>query len=533
MGDGASTTAYVNGRFLTPAALAGEERPAATLLESGGRILALFPGDEAPPSADREIDLEGRLAIPGPVDAHCHLVSYGMMHRREADLRGCRSVSELISRLRAHARALGLQPGAGAWLLGRGFEQDLLTEGRWPSQSELDQAGPGLPVRITRVCGHAIVANRTACCLAGLDAAHQEAGFPAGVVTEGRMAAVHAAVPGPSPGEWLEAARWACREAALRGFTGVHCLMAHREEVAALVELRRRETPGVRVRMQMPFAMLESLRESGMCTGFGDDWLRIGAIKLFSDGSLGARTAALEEPYTDDPASVGELIYPPEELKRRVAEVHAAGFQVCVHAIGDRALRTTLDAIERAADSGPWRQIPRVEHASLVTPALIRRMRDLGVGAAVQPQFARSDYWAPERLGTERARGCYAFRALYEAGVPLAGSTDCPVEVLDALAAIDQLVHRPGWSPDQGLPLPDALRVFSEGGHRLAGASPGAGTLQPGEAADFLVLDGPQRPFEEENMEEKTVFLTVISGALAGPGARALVGAWGPLYNSP
>jgi predicted amidohydrolase YtcJ len=237
-------------------------------------------------------------------------------------------------------------------------------------------------------------------------------------------------------------------------------------------------------------------------------------VKLFSDGSLGARTAALLEPYTDAPSASGELIHAPDELARRVTEVYRAGFQVCIHAIGDSALSVTLDAMEAASRAvGPSVAPPRVEHASLVNPWLVARMRALGVGAAIQPQFAHSDTWVPERLGAQRAHGCYAFRTLWEAGVLLAGSTDCPVEPLNAMAAIGALVARPAWSPNEGLPLDAALRIFSEGSYALQGRT--GGRLAVGERADFVTLEADPRAVAPEEIQHLGVRMAVVDGEIA------------------
>ncbi|MGV3720893.1 MAG: amidohydrolase, partial [Actinomycetota bacterium] len=425
---------FTNGRFLTLNA----ERPDPTHLAAvGGRIVSL---DSTPrPNSRDSIDLGGRVVIPGPVDAHCHLVSYGMLEVREADLRGAASVAEIIARLREHARNQGIQPGSGRWLLGRGFDQERLPERAWPTRADLDAVDAATPIRITRVCGHALAANGAALHLAGLDPNTQLAGFPKGVLTETAMAPLNAAIPPPTPGEWVQAAAWACHAAARAGFVGVHSLMAHAHEVRALAALRAADRLPIRVRMQLPYSMLECAVATGLRTGFGDELLNFGAVKLFSDGSLGARTAALRAPYSDDPATAGELIHSDAELTRRVLEIYRGGFQACIHAIGDRAMDSTLTALELAGDPSRGGVAPvappRIEHASMVDRGLIQRMRAIGAGAAVQPQFAWSDHWLQERVGPERAQGCYAFRTMWEAGAPLAGSTDCPVEPLDAMAA--------------------------------------------------------------------------------------------------
>jgi predicted amidohydrolase YtcJ len=504
---------FRNGRFLAPGEWWGA---IGDLLVEDGRIRSFGPALPLPAGAV-EIDLGGRSVIPGPVDAHCHLVSFGLQESREADLRGAASLEEMVARLRAHARRIPATAGRGAWLLGRGFDQELLPERRWPTRHDLDRISTELPIRIIRICGHALVANTLALQLAGLDPETPRAGFPDGVLTEEAMAPIRRAVPPPGDGEWLAAARTACNRAVRAGFVGVHSLMANAEEVRALVELHRQRLLPLRVVLQLPFHLLEHARSVGLKTGFGDDFLSIGAVKLFSDGSLGARTAALKAPYSDDPSTSGELIYTQQELNDRVAAIYRAGFQSCIHAIGDAALEVTLNAVQAGAASLPaaeWARLPppRIEHASLVDPALVQRMRQLQVGAAIQPQFAWSDQWVPERLGRERSRGCYAFRTLWEAGIPLAGSTDCPVERLDALAAIGDLVHRPPWLPEGGVPLDTALRIFSEGAYALRGLPATRGRLRAGAAADFVVLAQHPDQVAPTEIRNIPVALTVVDG---------------------
>ncbi len=525
------STLFVNGRFLIPGGVTGQPAPTA-LLAQGGRIVSL--GSEgANGRPDEVIDLGGRVVIPGPVDAHCHLVSYGMICRREADLRGVTSLAELGERLRAHAAALGIRPGDRRWLLGRGFEQDRLTDldpqVGWPTRDDLDaiagEAVAGIPVRITRVCGHALVANSAALRAAGLDPSTRNGDFPVGVLTETAMEPIFAATPEPTAAEWLDAARFACAEAARVGYVGVHSLMAHSAEMRALVDLRAEGPLPVRVQMQPLFSLLSSLAESGLRTGYGDDYLTYGAVKLFSDGSLGARTAAMHAPYTDDAFTVGELIYEPEVLRSHVRAIYDAGFQVTIHAIGDRAMDVCLDAIEATSSAYPDHPWPaRIEHASVVNPSIVARMKRLGVAAAIQPQFARSDYWSPERLGAERVAGCYAFRTLWEAGITLAGSTDCPVEELSAMQAIGCLVSRPDWSPDERIPLEETLRIFSEGSYRIRGLDPVLGQLAAGGYADFVALETDPREVAAAEIEQIGVALTVVGGQVVycQSGATAL-----------
>lgn len=505
---------YRNGCFLRPAGQAEFDPPAPELLAAGGRVVACGSGLSAPAGAE-VVDLEGRAAIPGLVDAHCHLVSYGLDLLLEADLRGCRSLNEIGRRLGEHARRLGLAVGDGRWLLGRGFDQELLPGGRWPSAADLDSIEglpAAIPVRITRVCGHALVANGSALRAAGLAEASESGNDPPGLLTEERMGPLLAAEPSPSPDEWLEAAREATRAAVRAGFTGIHSLMANAHEIRALQRLHSEEGLPLRVEMQLPFSLLRQAVSAGLRSGFGDERLTYGAVKLFSDGSMGARTAALRSPYEDDPSTSGELIYEPDHLRELVQQVKDGGFGVCIHAIGDRAMDVTLDAIEAALAGGPWLPPPRIEHASMVDEGLIRRMKTLNVGAAVQPQFAWSDRWTPERVGAARAAGCYAFRDMWQAGLNLAGSTDCPVEKLDAMAALGQMVHRPPWLPGQEIPLAAAIRIFSEGSFALRGLAPALGSLRDGGYADFVVLDRDPRSVQPEEIEQLRVVGLVTGG---------------------
>jgi predicted amidohydrolase YtcJ len=489
--------------------------PAAALAVVHGRVAGVGDAGELRAcwgTSAREIDLGGRVLLPGLIDAHCHLVAYGLIHRREADLRGALSIAEIQARLRTHAGAMEEDPAGDRWLLGRGFEQELLAEGRWPARADLDAVSADQPIRITRVCGHALVANSAALRRARLEPAGD------GRFTEQAMAAFYRAVPPPDDAEWLAAARWATAEAAAAGWTGVHCLVTEPGEIRALQTLRDAGELPIRVRLQISYGMLEPARALGLRTGFGDDRLRLGAVKLFADGSLGARTAALQAAYADDPGNRGTLIYPQEELDRRVAAVGEAGFQVAIHAIGDAALDAALTAIERSPRRAPR---PRVEHASLAPPALRARMRRLGAVAAVQPPFVLADIWMAARVGPERLSWAYPFRTLRAEGVPLAGSTDCPVEALDAWAAVAAAVHRGGQNPDESLPLADALALFTRGSAYAAGDEERLGALAPGQCADFLVLGVDPFALPAEALAALRPALTVVDGEVVYEGGQA------------
>jgi predicted amidohydrolase YtcJ len=239
-----------------------------------------------------------------------------------------------------------------------------------------------------------------------------------------------------------------------------------------------------------------TLHEHGIGSTFGDDWLRFGAAKLFSDGSLGAQTALLADPYADKPETRGIRIYDPEDLKAKAADAQAKGFQLAIHAIGDQAVRETLDAIEHAlGGESNTHHRHRIEHVALCPGDLLERMAARKIVAVVQPQFVPSDAWTPDRLGPARVPWAYPFKSLAGAGVPLALSSDCPVERLDAFACLAAAVGRAPWSlAGETLTPEEALRAYCLGSAYAAHAETWSGSLEAGKVADFVVLsDDPTR----------------------------------------
>nr|CAA9259592.1 hypothetical protein AVDCRST_MAG63-2362 [uncultured Armatimonadetes bacterium] len=463
-----------------------------------GRIV--LTGDDAAVGAlagpeTRRFDLEGRTVVPGFCDAHLHLVSYGTGLLRRADLVGSTSLDDLLDRLRA--QAVRVPEG---WIDGRGFDQELLAEKRFPTRADLDRISATRPVLIARVCGHATVVNSAA--LALLTDAERAAGdAESGLYTEGAAGAFYRRMPPLSESEMEEAALAGARAALATGITSVHTLLDTPEQMGAWARLRRSGRLPLRVTGMPPFASVAALHAHGVGTTFGDEWLRFGAAKLFSDGSLGAQTAWLAEPYADAPSTRGIRIYDPDDLKAKACEAQARGFQLAIHAIGDQAVCETLDAIEAALgeeDNRAHRH--RIEHVSLAPPDAVRRMAERGIVGVVQPQFVRSDVWTPERVGPERAPWAYPFRTLREAGVPLALSSDAPVERLDAFACLAAAVGRAPWSPEETLSPEEALHAYCLGGAYAAHAEDRLGSLEVGKLADFVVLSGNPTRLDAEGI---------------------------------
>ncbi len=320
--------------------------------------------------------------------------------------------------------------------------------------------------------------------------AERAAGDPEmGLYTEGDAAPFLRRIPKLTEAEQEEAALLGCRVALRTGITSVHTLLDTSDQMGAYARLRRKGKLPLRVTGMPPYSSVAALCDHGVNTTFGDDWLRFGAAKLFSDGSMGAQTALLAAPYADKPDTCGIRIYDPADLKACAADAQTKGFQLAIHAIGDQALRETLDAVEGALGEGNNAvHRHRIEHASLLPPDLLRRMADRQIVAVVQPQFVPSDAWTPDRVGPQRAMWAYPFRSMLRAGIPLALSSDCPVERLDGFACLAAAMGRAPWSPEETLTPEEALRAYCLGGAYAAHAEDRVGSLETGKLADFVVL---------------------------------------------
>ena len=525
---------FVNGSFLTHL-YEGRRKEAMAVL--GGRIL--YTGDRKgamdafPAGVTPEvIDLGGKTAVPGFIDSHLHLVSFGL-GLRNIFLGDVRSIEELKEAVKRRAESAE----SGEWILGRGWDQDVFREKRYPTRKDLDEAAPGRPVYLTRACGHISVASSRALEIAGVTAGTPDPpggaidrdpyGDPTGVLRESAQSLVQAKIPKPGPLDLEEALKKAARYVLSKGITSVHSNDGQASFQVMMELYRKLRESGIplRVYWDLPWDFMKDLVSTPLRTKDGDDYFRIGGVKLFADGSLGGRTAALEEPYSDDPSTRGILVLDETELKERVYLAHAVGMQVAIHAIGDRAVRVALEAIDAAQTRLP-RKDPRhrLIHTQILSPILITGMKRSGVVADVQPKFISTDMrWAQQRVGTERLRSSYAWRTMLKAGIPLAGGSDCPVEPPDPLLGIYCAVTRKdmeghpvmGFFPNERVTLEEALRMFTLGGAYAAFEEDLKGTLEPGKLCDFVVLSGDPFRVLPEEIKDLDVLMTVVGGEVA------------------
>ena len=510
-------SAFINGVILTPSGRAE------ALAVYSDRIIKVGTVEEVSRligPRTRVVDLGGKFVIPGLIDAHVHLSGYGLS-LTQLNLRGTKSIRELKEAIRE--RALSLDKGE--WILGRGWDQELFEERRYPNRWDLDEVAPENPVFLRRICGHVCVVNSKALEMAfitkdtkdppGGKIDRDERGEPTGILRESAVKLVYKKIPPPSLEQLKEALARAMHEAVKRGLTSIHFMCSERfpDELRALQMLRKEGKLLLRIYLVPPYEFLKELEEVGLSTGFGDSMLRIGGIKIFADGSLGGRTAALEEPYADMPGNKGILIHPPEELKEIVLRVHRAGFQAVIHAIGDRAIRVALDAIESAIREEPRDHRHRIEHASLVNPRILERMRELKVVAVCQPHFIFTDFWAKDRVGPERARWVYALKSLMK-NVVVAGSSDCPVEPIDPLRGIWAAVTRPFLPKNERLTVEEAIQIYTKGGAYASFEEDEKGTIEEGKLADFVVLSDDITKTEPDKIKEINVEMVVVGGRI-------------------
>lgn len=457
------------------------------------------------------IEANGGSLLPGLIDTHCHPFEYGWL-KRSVDLRGVSNVTGIRMRL-----AAGVQRSApGEWIFGMGWDQEVFPGRQIPSRGDIDDLSPRNPVVLSRVCGHMGLLNSAALDElklgpgAGAEYGRDQAGAFTGIVKESGLARALAMFP-RDPERLSADLKGVEVEASRLGLTGLHCIVSpegYREELTALAGMSSEGTLALGFRVYVPPEALGFVRSGGLAERLNAGKARLSGVKLFTDGSLGARTAALREPYSDDPGNSGALRMTDEELEGAVAGADSAGLQVIVHAIGDRAVEQAVGALSKFTGGGnPLRH--RIEHASLVPRDLRSRMARQGIRAAVQPCFVTSDGWAVERLGEERARDLYPFRSMLEEGIVLSGGSDSPVESLSPVLGVWAAATRGGSNPQENLTLEQAMSLYTA---NAAANGSDEVLLGEGGAASFTLFDSDITGMHPALFRKVGVLATVVDG---------------------
>ncbi|MBI2833763.1 MAG: amidohydrolase [Acidobacteria bacterium] len=503
-------------------------------------------------AATRVIDAHGATVIPGLQDAHGHFAGLGAV-LQELELRGTRSYDEIVALV--GARVAKARPGE--WIRGRNWDQNDWPTREWPTHDKLDAVAPNNPVYLTRVDGHAGLANTLALEAAGITRATEDPqggrlirdgqGNPIGVFIDRAQGLVTSQIPPYTPRQVEEHLILADQACTRLGLTMVHDAGVS----PSMVETYKRVIDEGKLKIRI-YAMLRSSLDElepffarGPVTNYANHHLMVRAIKIGADGALGSRGAALLEPYSDEPANRGLLTTPPEEVYAQTLAASKAGFQTCIHAIGDRANREVLDVFERVQKDVPNARALRMrdEHAQILDAADIPRFGRLGVVASMQATHCTSDMpWAPARLGPERvAEGAYVWQKLMTAGTIIANGSDFPVEepnpMLGIYAAItrqDQSGQPPGgWAPDQRMSRAETLASFTIKAAYAGHLEHELGSLAAGKLADLVMLSKDIMKVPPKEILETSVRLTMIGGRIvhqertlvSGPPAR------GPRYR--
>lgn len=503
--------------------------------DKAGRVLAV--GEAAAlrqqyPRATR-IEKPAATVIPGLIDAHGHVMGLGFA-LLDADLVGTRSKEEILARLRAHESKLA----PGQWLVGRGWDQNDWPEKVFPTAADLDAAFPERPVLLERVDGHAVWANTAALKLAAMKEPRllssgwqpeggrieRSGGKAAGVLVDSAMSLVSSVVPPPDAATRKRALQLAVQAAVANGLTGVHDMGTSREDLALMRELADAGELPLRIQTYADGdgAAFADLCANGAYRHAGGR-LAMRGVKLYIDGALGSRGAALLADYSDDAGNRGLLVTEPAALEAQMQKAKSCHVQVATHAIGDRGNRLVLDTYEKVlgterGSDHRW----RIEHAQVIPLADIPRFRELGVIASMQPTHATSDMpWAEARVGSERIQGAYAWQRLLASGARLALGSDFPVESVDPRLGLYAAVTRQdrdgnppgGWLADQKLSVAEALRGFTADAAWAGGDEKEVGRLAPGLRADFVVLKQDPFTVPASELDDLAIESTWVDGA--------------------
>jgi predicted amidohydrolase YtcJ len=527
---------FLNGKFWT----LDKSRPEATALAVWhGRILAIGTDKDVRRLAGthtRIIDLGGKRVLPGFHDSHVHLLGSGQ-RLSEVALKDAKDEAEFGRRLREFDRKLPRD----RWLLGGEWDHDRTFGGKLPTAKLLDKYVPDRPVFLRRYDGHMAVVNTKVLKLAGITAKTPDprggviyrkgkSRRPTGVLRDNAMELVtdRNLIPPPSDQEIVEAVHAALAEAREVGVTSVDDMDGSPPAVRAKLfrlyqRLAKTGRLTLRVNFFWPLLEWESLAKLGVTRGLGDDWVRVGGLKGFMDGSLGSSTAKMFKAYRNEPGSTGVFVTPLRQMHEAVRAADRAGLAVAVHAIGDRANAEMLDIYaEVSKENGPRDRRFRIEHAQHLRPRDIRRFREIGVIASVQPYHAIDDgRWAEGRIGRKRCASSYAYRSLLDSGARVSFGSDWSVAPLSPLLGMDAAVNRrtldgkhpEGWFPEQKVTVAQAVEAYTRTAAYAAFQEKDKGSLEVGKLADFVVLSRDiLAASEAENIARTEVLRTVVGG---------------------
>jgi len=497
------------------------------------RIIAIGSNADIRPlagSKTRVIDLQGRLALPGFIDDHTHFIEGGF-HLLSVRLRDAATPEEFAQRIKGHATKLP----AGRWITGGDWDHEQWPGGPLPTRDLIDRHTPNNPVFVTRLDGHMGLANSVALQMAGITKESKDppggtivrdtkTGEPTGILKDDAQSLVYRVIPPASETERAEALKAALAEAARVGVTSIQDITPW-QDYESYKAFRDTGRLTVRVYARTPMSQWKRQAEIVQKQGAGDDWLKLGGLKAFMDGSLGSTTALFFEPFSDAPNTSGLMVddnIPEGKLRQNIRDADKAGLQCSVHAIGDKANKMLLDYFEDAAkENGPRDRRFRIEHAQHLSPSDIGRFAKLEVIASMQPYHAIDDgRWAEKRIGPVRIKTTYAFRSLLDSGANLVFGSDWFVAPLSPVLGIHAAVTRRtideknpgGWIPEQKVTVEEAVRAYTSSCAYAEFAEKKKGTLEVGKLADVVVLSQNIFQINPGEIQKTGVVYTIVGG---------------------
>ena len=513
--------------------------PYTALAVKDGKIAALGSDEELLQLDGEKIDLGGRTLYAGFADSHMHLLHFGIT-LTEVELKNARSIEEVIALGKKFIEENNVP--AGQFISCHGWNQDLFPDKHIPTREDLDRISTEHPIVASRICGHLATANTAALKLFGItkdtrvdggEIYLDENGEPNGVVSENALMLFDRSAGSVAVEEVMDILRLSARYAASKGITCVHSDDLHSMSgcsgetvIEAFKRLAEEDDLAVRVYQQCQlitdeeFSAFFAQHKPGQQYGV----FNLHSLKILSDGSLGGRTAALKQDYADAPGNTGILCFEPERLEEMVEIAHCNNMPVAVHAIGDRAIDLTLNAIEKAQKAHPGHDLKHgVIHCQITDEAILDRFKTLNAQAYVQPVFLEYDaHIVDDRVGKELGATSYNWKSLLQRGVNVSGGSDCPVENMDSLPNFYCAMTRMdfdgkpagGYHPEQNLTAQETLRIFTHNTAKLTGDEDHRGDLKLGFDADFTVLDEDYFDVSPDHIKDVSVYMTVMGGKI-------------------
>jgi hypothetical protein len=472
------------------------------------------------------IDLKSRLVLPGFNDAHVHF-SDGGFYLLGIDLRDARDEDELVERIKNYAAKLN----KGEWILGGNWDHEAWPSKKHPTKELIDEVTRDNPVFVQRLDGHIALANSLALKLAGITknmpnpqggeiTKDPKTGEPTGILKDAAQSFIGAVIPQPTREQLKKAIKTAIQHANSLGVTSIQD-NASQADLEIYQELLKDNELTLRINAWRPGYLYEEFGKIGILPNFGNDMLRIGTMKVFTDGSMGAGTALFYKPYADDSTTCGIPIYPEDQLYDLIKSIDKAGLQIAAHAIGDKANAWILNAFEKAfKENGRRDARHRIEHAQVVLPEDIKRYKELGIIASIQPSHCIDDMrWAEKRIG-DRAKHSYLFNSFVKEGVKIAFGTDWTVEPLNPMLGLYAAVTREypeggpegGWFPDEKITLEQAIEFYTLGSAYAEFHEDVKGSIKVGKLADLVVLNQNLFEIEPKEILDTKVDLTMLGG---------------------